>query len=250
MAMSKIEKMELKNEKAKRGAKGSAFWGILIFALLLFIDQATKVLADYYFNEYAPEAGNIQLVPNVIEFTISYNRDIAFNLLKDLDPSIMMWVVMGTAAIMAIVAIFYFAIDGRRRFLRTALVFIIAGGIGNFIDRVYFQVWDPATTMGVRDMVLLDFSSFFNQWFGWENFMNFGVCNFADFFIVIGGIMMILAFLFFDRDALLPAGKYKTFAREYDAEQAAKKAAKAQAKADKAKAKADKAAAKAGIYVE
>ena len=58
--------------------------------------------------------------------------------------------------------------------------------------------------MGVRDMVDLDR-------FG------FAVCNFADFFITGGAATLVLALLFFDRDALLPMGKkYKALAQEAD----------------------------------
>lgn len=82
--------------------------------------------------------------------------------------------------------------------------------MGNLIDRVYYKVWalDDVTAatlgQGVRDMV--DVSRF-----------GFAVCNFADFFITAGAIMLILSFLFFDEDALIPVGKYKAMKKEKEA---------------------------------
>ena len=127
-------------------------------------------------------------------------------------------VVIATAGIMLALAIFYFKMDKRRTLLRLAFVFIVAGGVGNLIDRVYYRVWelDAYANVGVRDMVNL-------SRFG------FAVCNFADFFITGGAVMMVLALLFFDRDAMYPVGaKYRALAKEYQAEEEAKKKAQTQ----------------------
>ena len=98
--------------------------------------------------------------------------------------------------------------------MRTSFVFIVAGGVGNLIDRLYYQIWIPSE-FGVRDMVQIDFGGLF----GFDNFLNFGICNFADFFIVGGAIALLLAFIFFDRDAFLPLGKYKALAKEEEERQ-------------------------------
>ena len=104
--------------------------------------------------------------------------------------------------------------DKRRSFMRFALVCVVAGGVGNLIDRVYYQVWDPTTLYGVRDMV--DLSRF-----------GFAVCNFADFFISAGAVMLVLSMLFLDSIALFPATKkYKEMAKESDLIEQSKKEAK------------------------
>ena len=129
-------------------------------------------------------------------------------------------IVVGTAIIMLAVSVVYFKIDKRRTLLRIALVLIVAGGVGNLIDRVYYQVWDPATATGfrdgVRDMVRVDFK-----------IVDFGVCNFADFFISGGAVLFILSLLFFDKDAIFPVGeKYKALAKEAQEAEEKKKAEK------------------------
>jgi lipoprotein signal peptidase len=120
---------------------------------------------------------------------------------------------------MVALTVFYFSADKRRAWLRNALVFIIAGGVGNLIDRVYYQIWIPSA-YGVRDMV--DLSAF-----------GFGVCNFADFFIVGGAIPLVFALLFCDTEALKPLGKYKALAQESQEKEERKKAEKAAKKAAK-----------------
>ena len=203
--------------KIKGVMKGSCLWGIMLFLILLLVDQITKMAADFYFNlEGAPE--RLTVFPNLIYLTISYNRGIAFGVAADSPILLKLGIILGTVVMMVGLAILYFKVDKRRSVLRTALVMVFSGGIGNLIDRVYYRVWDPASYMGgvqdgVRDMVDL-------------NAFGLAVCNFADFFIVIGAIVLLLAFLFFDRDAFFPVGKYKQLAKEQEEKDETKKAAK------------------------
>jgi signal peptidase II len=192
--------------------KGSSFWGILIFAVLLIIDLVTKLWADAYFNaEGAPSRVNI--IPGWIWLEIEYNPGISYGMGANAPEWAKILVIIATAVIMLALAVFYFKMDKRRSLLRLAFVFIVAGGVGNLIDRVYYRVWelDAYADAGVRDMVNL-------SRFG------FAVCNFADFFITGGAVMMVLAMLFFDRDAVYPVGaKYRALAKEHEAEEERKK---------------------------
>lgn len=205
-----------KNEGGRYSLKGSWLWGVLLFFALIFIDQLTKVLADAYFSQ--PDApDHIAIIPGWINLCITYNRGISYGMGSGAPTWAKIALIAGTGVLMVAFAVFYFKIDKRRTWLRVALVFVVAGGIGNLIDRVYYRVWDPATfPLGVRDMVDL-------------NRFGFAVCNFADFFIVGGAIALVLALLFFDREAMFPSTeKYKALAKEAEAE----KEAKAKAKTD------------------
>ena len=188
--------------------KGSSFWGILIFAVLLIIDLVTKLWADAYFNaEGAPSRVNI--IPGWIWLEIEYNPGISYGMGANAPEWAKILVIIATAVIMLALAVFYFKMDKRRSLLRLAFVFIVAGGVGNLIDRVYYRVWelDAYADAGVRDMVNL-------------SRVGFAVCNFADFFITGGAVMLVLALLFFDRDAMFPIGeKYRTLAAQAKAEQ-------------------------------
>ncbi len=200
----------MKKEKEAGVLKGSRYWGVLIFALLLLIDMVTKVAAEEYFSR--PDAPKkIEIIPGWISLCLTYNRGIAYGVGDDAATWVKLLVIGVTAAVMLVLAIFYFRMDKRRSWLRTAFVLIVAGGVGNLIDRVYYQVWDPATFLGVRDMVDL-------------NRFGFAVCNFADFFISIGAVVLVLGMLFFDRDAVFPLGKFKALAKEEEEKKAQKKA--------------------------
>ena len=215
------------NQTGMSVLKGSSLWGILIFFVLIAVDQITKALADVYFNMDGVDRV-MTVIPDWVYFTMTYNRGISYGMGSNASPTVKLIVIAATGVMMLGVAIAYFKLDKRRSLIRLACVFIVAGGVGNLIDRLYYQVWDPATAAvirdGVRDMV--DISS-----------IGFAVCNFADFFISAGAVMLVLASVFFDSYAYAPKGKYKALQaeaeeREKEKEEAkkAKKLAQRQAK--------------------
>lgn len=210
-----------KKDYEKYSLKGSCLWGILIFFLLIAIDLVTKMVAEVYFTSEGAKK-SIDIIPGWIALTFAQNRGISYGLGSDAKEWVKIAVIAATFVLMLLLTVLYFKLDKRRSFMRIAIVFVVAGGIGNFIDRVYYQVWNPATfPSGVRDMV--DLSRF-----------GFAVCNFADFFISIGAVMLVFAILFFDKDALFPlTKKYKALRKESDEAEKAKeeeKQARKQAK--------------------
>ena len=205
----------------------SNLWGILIVGVLLLVDMLTKILADVYFNmPDSPKA--IEVIPGYLDFRISYNQGMAFSMGQDAPIEAKLALVIGTGMLFVVLFAFFLFADKRRTWLRLSLLFVVAGGIGNFIDRILYLA-DPNLLAGVRDMVRLKI------WF-----MDFGVCNFADFFIVGGAVALILAILFFDSGAILPVGKYKALSKEMEEAEKAKKAAKKAQKAAEKQANTDK----------
>ncbi|MBE5747373.1 MAG: signal peptidase II [Clostridiales bacterium] len=195
---------ELTAERARLKAWRGLLWGFIAFVLLVFVDQFTKLAADVYFGQ----KGNapVAVIPGWVYLEITYNPGVAYGMLGNAAQWVKIAIVVGTAVLMAVLGVFYVRIDARRSFLRVAFLLIIAGGVGNLIDRVQYKVWElgPGATIGVRDMINL------------ERF-GFAVCNLADFFITFGAVMLVLGFLFFDRDALFPTGKkYKALAQEVE----------------------------------
>ena len=197
---------KVKKEKKISPLKGSNLWGLLLLGVLLLIDMLTKLAADAYFSQ--PDAPTkIDIIPGWISLRITYNKGIAYGLGAGSAVWLKIGVIALTGAMMVALTVLYLVLDKRRSWMRIALVFVVAGGLGNFIDRVYYQVWDPNAVYGVRDMV--DLSRF-----------GFAVCNFADFFICGGAVALVLALLFFDKEALWPVGKYKALAKEWQPDQA------------------------------
>lgn len=193
---------KVKKEKKVSPLKGANLWGILLFAILLLIDMVTKLVADAYFSQESAPA-KIDIIPGWISLRITYNKGIAYGMGAGSPEWAKVGVIAATGVLMLILTVVYFKLDKRRAWLRTAIVFIVAGGLGNLIDRVYYQVWDPNALYGVRDMV--DLSRF-----------GFAVCNFADFFICGGAAVLVFSLLFFDKEALFPCGKYKELNEEIE----------------------------------
>lgn len=196
-----------KNEKTfTNSLKGSRWWGLLLFLILVILDQVTKAVADVYFN---PQAGvKMTLIPGMLVLgPMSYNRGFAFSSLAGSKDWLKFLLVMLTAVLMLILIIVYCKVDKRRTLFRIALIFIIAGGLANFMDRINYRVWESASYNngfrdGVRDMLYV------------KIIFDFGCCNLADFFIVGGCVMLVLAMLFFDLHAIFPLGKYKKYSVE------------------------------------
>ena len=215
--MSKEQLLDAK-DGGRYSMKGSRIWGIFFILLLILVDQITKTVADVYFNlPSSPQY--VSLIPGWIGFYIDYNPGIAYGIGSDAPAPVKIGVIAATGVIMLALFIGYFFLDRRRSWLRSAFVLVVSGGVGNLIDRLYYRVWEADCLFGVRDMV--DLSRF-----------GFALCNFADFFICIGAVVMVLALLFFDRDAMFPMGKkYKALAKEEEVRQEAKEQAKKAKKA-------------------
>lgn len=212
-----MEKEKVETQKKYVWWKDITLWLVVVFIGLIVIDQVTKIWAVSYFEDKGND--DIVLIPNVLELCIEYNRGIAFSSFSSAGMGWKLLIVIGTGLLMIALAVLFFKIDKRRSLLRIALVFIVAGGVGNLIDRILYRVWDPATATGirdgVRDMVRL------------KIIFDFGVCNFADFFIVGGAVMLALSMFFFDADAIFPmTKKYKELAKEYEEKTERKKAEK------------------------
>ncbi len=213
-----MKQEKMKKDGGRYSLKGSSLWGVLIFCVLIIVDLLTKMAAEIYFSD--PKATPIAIIPDWILIDFTYNRGISYGMGSDAPPLAKMIVILATAVVMVLLSILYFKADKRRSLLRLSLVLVVAGGAGNLIDRVYYKVWEEVGAIGIRGLEV-----------GVRDMVNisrlgFGVCNFADFFISAGAVMLVLCFLFFDRDAFFPVGKYKALAKEWEEKEEAKQAEK------------------------
>ena len=137
-----------------------------IIAILIVLDQLVK---SYVVQNIA--LGEIKSwIPNLVSLTYLQNRGAAFSILQDqqlLFAFITLVVVVG--------AIWYLHKHMEDSFwMVLGLTLIIAGGLGNFIDRV---------SQGfVVDMFHLDF-------------INFAIFNVADSYLTVGVIVLLIAML-------------------------------------------------------
>ena len=137
-----------------------------IIAALIVLDQLVKA---YVVQNIA--LGEIKSwIPNLVSLTYLQNRGAAFSMLQD-----QQWFFAVITLVVMVGAIWYLHkhIEDSL-WIVFGLVLIIAGGLGNFIDRI---------SQGfVVDMFHLDF-------------INFAIFNVADSYLTVGVVVLLLAML-------------------------------------------------------
>lgn len=143
---------------------------LLIVALVA--DQLTKLWARTTLSE-AP----IIVWKDVFSFRLIYNTGASFGIFQNHTTALTVFSIVGMLAI----AGFYFWLpkEKKMRPMRLTLTAIVAGGIGNIIDRIW---------MGkVTDMISFDL-------------INFPVFNVADIGVTCGAIVMCVLWIFYYKD--------------------------------------------------
>ena len=139
-----------------------------LFLILVVIDQVVKFLV----RANIPLGESIPFIPYVMDLTYVQNTGAAFSLLREHT-----WLLTLVSAVLVVVIawlIFRRHITGRLGLLAATLV--LAGGVGNLIDRVALgYVTDMFQTV----------------------FMDFAIFNVADCCITVGGILLAIYALFF-----------------------------------------------------
>ncbi len=159
--------------------KKSSIAALIGVLLLVALDQLTKFLAV---EQLAPAKGGRDVVLWEGVFRLRYleNRGAAFGLLQGQK---VLFVIM-TVVIGLFVCWTYFRIPLEKRFLalRAVCVFVLAGALGNFIDRVRLDY-------------VVDFFYF--------ELIDFPIFNVADIYVTCSVILFVLLFLFYYKEAEL-----------------------------------------------
>ena len=104
-------------------------WWILpvcLVAGVVALDQITKALVLHLMYE-----GQVVLIPGVLRFTYVENRGMAFGLLSD-----HRWVFLVLSTVGIVLMCLYLWYYAKTTLSRVGLSLVIAGGIGNMIDRM------------------------------------------------------------------------------------------------------------------
>ncbi len=145
---------------------------IAVTAVLVGLDQLTKWLAVVYLKNGEP----LVLIPKILQLSYTENEGAAFGMLEG-----GRWFFVALTAIIMI-ALSLFVLCGRFRCYRMfniSAVLILAGGIGNLIDRVV-----QGYVVDMIEVTLVSFPLF----------------NVADCCVVIGSVLLLIFFLFFYED--------------------------------------------------
>jgi signal peptidase II len=143
---------------------------ILIILGLIGLDQISKFLAV----KYLVNIGSIPIIKDIFHLTYVENRGAAFGMFQN---NQMVFVVVALAA--CIFGLYYLYKKQLNLLGKSAIILIIAGAIGNLIDRV-------------RLGFVVDYFDFRIVW-------NY-VFNVADVFVVIGTILLCIYIIFFEND--------------------------------------------------
>ena len=157
---------------------------LFIAALLLVLDQFTKHLAVVYLKGKEP----ISLIKGVLELQYLENRGAAFGMFQNQKVFLL---IVGVLFIGAIVFFLLRLPEDQKYFVMHVLAaVIIAGGLGNMIDRIRLEY-------------VVDFISFV--------LINFPIFNVADCYVVVAtfSIFILLLFVYKDEDLdfLIKIGK-------------------------------------------
>ena len=138
-------------------------FNLLAAAALIGIDQAIKLWAT---NVLQP-IGAMPLIPHVVELRFVLNQGMAFSLLSGKQ----LFLIIATSIALIFVAYGLFFRSRGRYLQQAALLLILAGGIGNLIDRVL-------------NGEVVDYINLL--------FMRFAVFNFADICVCVGVALWVL----------------------------------------------------------
>lgn len=147
---------------------------LIFFAILVGIDQALKHLVLVALKP----VGNIDIINNFFSLTYVENRGAAFGIMQGGK-----WIFVILTVIVCIACVIYYsklANENRLMIVRTAIVLICSGAVGNMIDRLFRGY--------VVDM--LNFNIF-----GYD----FPIFNFADICVCVGAFLLIIGIMFFDK---------------------------------------------------
>ena len=155
----------------------------IAFLVLLAADQITKAVAFAVMGE---NAAVTMVIPGFLGFNTVLNEGISFSIGEGgewTQPIVIAITAAATAAASIVIAVLICKLPKRRLLLRYALVLILAGAVGNLIDRIAMQA--------VRDFIYMDLGFI-------KPFSN----NVADLEITVGAVMLIICLLFVDEEAI------------------------------------------------
>lgn len=144
----------------------------MLYAVLIVVLVAADQLVKYLVRVHVPLYTSLPLIPRIVELTYVRNTGAAFSIF-----SRHTWMLALISAVVSVLIILAMAKRTvRHPFGLISLSLVLAGAVGNLIDRMFFGY--------VTDM--------FNFMF-----IHFAVFNVADVCVVVGGIAICVYLLFF-----------------------------------------------------
>ncbi len=151
----------------------------LLLIALIAVDQITK----YHFS-HTLQMYEVQPVINgFFYFSYTINTGAAWSFLSDVWWAQTFFKILTAIVLVLFVVMYIYSLKKGYKWLKVCLIFLTSGTLGNFIDRLSLN--------GVIDFIGFTFGEY-----------NFPIFNLADTFLVVGVIMLLVQFLFLDKNAV------------------------------------------------
>ncbi|HKL80858.1 MAG TPA: signal peptidase II [Mobilitalea sp.] len=146
---------------------------LIYFIILILIDQVTK----YWAKTDIREDGPFTIIPKVLKLQYHQNDGAVWGILSGR----MSFLIILTVIMIIILTFFYLKIPSIKRYLpiRIIWVFIMAGAVGNFIDRI-------------RLGYVVDFIYF--------ELIDFPLFNLADSYLTVSCVLLLILAIFYYKD--------------------------------------------------
>ena len=142
---------------------------------------ATDQIIKYFVLTKLKPTGTVTVIPGLLEFTYVENTGAAFGLFKNI-----MWLVVAITVVATVaIVVLLFRYKRHTFFSYATSALLIAGGIGNLIDRIAYGF--------VVDFIHVLFFDY--------------IFNFADCCITVGAVLFVIHVLFFTRSEETSKGK-------------------------------------------
>lgn len=150
-------------------------------AFFIAVDQSAKT---YIKNlRETTEWNRTSVIDNFFQITCTFNSGAAWSFLADVSWGQTFFKILTPIALVGFIGFFVFALKRKYKLLSFALLLIISGTVGNYIDRLRYNF-------------VVDFISFiFGEY-------HFPVFNLADSYMTVGIILLLIHFCFLDRNAI------------------------------------------------
>lgn len=144
----------------------------LPYFVAIIIGTVFDQISKYTAQETLPLGSLKAVIPNWLYFTLVYNKGVAFSLFSD-GHSLVNYLVFILALLICVYLTIAIIKDRFNRLQKSAGALIIAGAIGNVLDRLF-------------NGYVIDFIYFNHHSFSWPVF------NLADSFISVGAFLLII----------------------------------------------------------
>ena len=143
----------------------------MLYAIVVFLGVMADQLTKLWVSGSLIGEGVVRVIPGIINFRYVENTGMAFSMMSDM--TLVLTVASGVLTV--VMGVLLWKLKSRGRFLCISLSLIMAGAIGNLIDRIFAGF-------------VVDFIEF--------AFVNFAVFNVADICVCVGTAMLVIYILF------------------------------------------------------